>query len=127
MSDLRPRGVPIVLDGEERHLLFTLNVICELQDRRDKALNEIMEELADEKKSPYAMREIVTLLLNDEAERTEKKSGVQHEKVTEREVGTMVAMDNYSEVMRAIFRAYGQSFPEPEDNDPNTESGTMSN
>lgn len=127
MSDLRPRGVPIVLDGEERHLLFTLNVICELQDRRDKALNEIMEELADEKKSPYAMREIVTLLLNDEAERTEKKSGVQHEKVTEREVGTMVAMDNYSEVMRAIFRAYGQSFPEPEDNDPNPESGTMSN
>ncbi len=27
MSDLKPRGIPAVINGEERHLLFTLNAI----------------------------------------------------------------------------------------------------
>ena len=45
MSDLKPRGIPIILDGVERHFLFTLNIIDELQDKYGKNLYEIIEDL----------------------------------------------------------------------------------
>ena len=46
MSDLRPRGIPVVLDGVERHFLFTLNIIDEIQDRYGKTLHEVIADLA---------------------------------------------------------------------------------
>ena len=48
MSNLKPRGIPIVLEGEERHFLFTLNTIDEIQDKYDKSMGEIFEELQEE-------------------------------------------------------------------------------
>lgn len=72
MSDLKPRGIPIILDGVERHFLFTLNIIDELQDKYGKNLYEIIEDLTKNEESGHLLREVVTILLNDEVDRTER-------------------------------------------------------
>ena len=45
MSDLRPRGIPVMLNGEERHLLFTLNAIDAIQDEYEKTLNQRLDDI----------------------------------------------------------------------------------
>lgn len=124
MSDLKPRGIPIILDGVERHFLFTLNIIDELQDKYEKNLYEIIEDLTKNEESGHLLRDVVTILLNDEAERAERR-GIQDPPawVTQQDVGEMIGLDNYWDVTAALLRAYGVSLPELEDEDPNQESG----
>ncbi len=123
MSNLKPRGIPIVLEGEERHFLFTLNTIDELQDKYDKSMDEIFEELQEEETAMDTLKEIVTVLLNKEAEREKRLKGRDIPEITEEEVGEIIGMDNIGEVVTAVFRAYGISMPEADENDPNRESG----
>lgn len=123
MSNLKPRGIPIVLEGEERHFLFTLNTIDEIQDKYDKSMGEIFEELQEEETAMDTLKEIVTVLLNKEAEREKRLKGRDIPEITEEEVGELIGMDNVGEVVTAVFRAYGYSMPEADENDPNQESG----
>ena len=63
-------------------------------------------------------------LLNEEAERAKRK-GLEEipTSVTLQDVGDMIGMDNLIDVTAAILVAYGYSFPEAEEDDPNQESG----
>ncbi len=127
MSDLKPRGVPVVLDGVERRFLFTLNVIDDIQSETGKNMKEIMQELADEEKMKDTLKYLVTTLVNDEAERMKRKdpdSGLSA--ITQREAGELIGMDNIVEITAAVMLAYGYSLPEPEEDDPNQESGQQS-
>ena len=126
MSDLKPRGIPVVLEGEERYFLFTLNTIDELQDKYNKSMDEIFEELQEEETAMDTLKEIVTVLLNKEAEREKRLGGRDIAAITEEEVGELIGMDNIGEVVTAVFKAYGYSMPEVGDNDPNQESGQQS-
>jgi hypothetical protein len=119
MSDLNPIGEVIVLDGVERHLLFTLNVIDELQDKQNATLDEVVSKLTDKKESNKALKCILSTLLNDEAERT----GGKLKTYTEKEVGWLVTIQNVMEVTVAVLRAYGYSLPEADefDSHPNAE------
>ena len=116
MGIFKPRGVAIVLNGEERHFLFTLNMIDQIEEKYDKPLMEVLEDVAN-----------VVILLNDEAERNKRmKASVEYSTVTEADVGDMIGLDNYYEVMKALLKAYGISMPEvDEDEDPNQKSGQM--
>ena len=125
MSDLRPRGVPIVFDGVERHFLFTLNLIDEIQEKYDKNLLKVLDQMVKEDQSEHTLRDITMMLLNDEAERA-KRRGEEIPKVSEADVGEMIGLDNYWDVVKAILEAYGISLPEPEEEDPNQESGQQS-
>lgn len=126
MSDLRPRGVSVVLEGEERHFLFTLNTIDELQDKFGKSMTEILEELTEEETADNVLRDLVTVLLNKEAERERRLGGREIPEVTREEVGDLIGMDNIGELVVAILKAYGISMPEAEDDDPNQKSGQQS-
>lgn len=122
MSDLKPKGIAIHLNGEERHLLFTLNSIIEIQDHYDLALSEVINKLMDQKESAQCMRYLMFVLLNDECERAHKEDfQTAFSVVTEKEVGAMIAQENYTEVLLSLLKAYGISLPESkeEDNDPN--------
>ena len=126
MSDLRPSGIPVVLDGVERHFLFTMNIIDEIQDRYGKTLHEVIADLAKADGTEHTLRDLVVILLNDEAQRMAKNPGEasMYPVVTEMEVGEMIGLDNYYTVMAAVLRAYGISLPEPEEeDDPNRKSG----
>lgn len=124
MSDLRPRGVPVMVEGVERHFLFTLNVIDEIQDHYDLPLLEALNYLTNERTKNKALKYIVVALLNDEAER-EKAAGKEPLKeYTEQEIGWIIDEDNHGEYLVAILQAYGVSLPEPDgESDPNQLSG----
>lgn len=127
MSDLRPRGIKVVLDGVERHFLFTLNTIDEIQDDTGKNMHEIMTELADEDSSAKTLRYLTRILINDEVEREKKKNPeTPLYPVTDQEVGDLIGMDNLVEVTAAVLMAYGCSLPEPDDS-PNQKGGQQNN
>lgn len=128
MSDLRPRGIPVVLDGIEHRFLFTLNTIDSIQDETDKNMKDIMMELADEESSNKTLIYLVKTLINHEAEREKRKNpDCALETVTDQEVGDLIGMDNIVEVTAAVLSAYGYSLPKADEEDnPNRESGQQS-
>ena len=128
MSDLRPRGIPVVLDGIEHRFLFTLNTIDSIQDETDKNMKDIMMELADEESSNKTLIYLVKTLINHEAEREKRKNpDCTLKTVTDQEVGDLIGMDNIVEVTAAVLSAYGYSLPKAdEEDDPNRESGQQS-
>ena len=115
------------MNGEERHFLFTLNMIDQIEEKYDKPLMEVLEDVANDTGNGHLMRDIVVILLNDEAERNKRmKASVEYSTVTEADVGDMIGLDNYYEVMKALLKAYGISMPEvDEDENPNQKSGQM--
>ena len=128
MSDLRPRGIPVVLDGVEHRFLFTLNTIDSIQDETDKNMKDIMMDLADEESSNKTLIYLVKTLINHEAEREKRKNpDCALETVTDQKVGDLIGMDNIVEVTAAVLSAYGYSLPKAdEEDDPNRESGQQS-
>lgn len=128
MSDLRPRGIPVVLDGVEHRFLFTLNTIDSIQDETDKNMKDIMMDLADEESSNKTLIYLVKTLINHEAEREKRKNpDCALETVTDQEVGDLIGMDNIVEVTAAVLSAYGYSLPKADEEDgPNRESGQQS-
>lgn len=128
MSDLRPRGIPVVLNGVEHRFLFTLNTIDSIQDETDKNMKDIMMDLADEESSNKTLIYLVKTLINHEAEREKRKNpDCALETVTDQEVGDLIGMDNIVEVTAAVLSAYGYSLPKAdEEDDPNRESGQQS-
>ncbi len=128
MSDLRPRGIPILVNGEERHLLFTLNIIDEIQDRYEKTLAEVLDDITNEDVSGHMLRDVLVMLLNDEVAREKYRDPSSTLKeITEQEAGWLVGLDNRFTLIASVLKAYGISLPEPEDDDPNRKSGQTNN
>ncbi|WP_251353787.1 hypothetical protein [Hominisplanchenecus murintestinalis] len=124
MGALRPTGVPLVLDGMERHLLFTLNAIDEIQERSGAPLEEVMGGLTDIETAEDTLRLVLLVLLNDEVERLSYKGRTcDLELVDEKQIGWMLTRQNLIEAVTATLRAYGSGLPEPDDDDPNREGG----
>ena len=123
MSDLRPRGISVRLNGEEHRLLFTLNAIDAIQDRLDMPVDEAIGLLTNPRRAWEACRAILCCLLNDEAARKRHYEGAETGDYTEEEAGWMVDELNKYEVVVAILAAFGASVPEEEDGDedPNRE------
>ena len=96
MSAIKDGRFPITLD-KERHLLFSLNVIDEMQDKfggfdkLDKALSG--------KDSVKNLRWLLTLLLNEGADDGD-------EELTEKQVGKLIHTGNFNEVKSSIFKAF---------------------
>lgn len=128
MSDLNPRGIPILVNGEERHLLFTLNIVDEIQERYGKTLSEVIDDVISEDITGHMLRDLLVLMLNDEVAREKHRDPESSLKeITEQDAGWIIGLDNQIELISSVLKAYGVSLPEPEDDDPNRESGQTSN
>lgn len=126
MGILKNTGTPLNIDGVERHLLFTLNAIDAIQERFDEPLESVITKLTDKKESGNALRAVLTILFNDEVERLSYKPSTQKtdlEPVDEKQMGWILNNQNMLEATYAVLRAYGYDLPEPDENDPNGESG----
>ncbi len=124
MSTLRPRGVVLEVNGQERHLLFTLNAIDAVQDRFGKNVREVLGDITDEYPAGHTLRDTLKILLDDELEREKCTRGENSlEEISEKEIGWLIGVDNYMQITCVVFDAYGISVPEPDDESPNMQGG----
>lgn len=106
MSAIKDGRFPIVLD-KERHLLFSLNAIDEMQDKFGGF--DRLDTMLSGKDSIKNLRWLLTVLLNEGAEDDE-------EPLTEKQVGKLIHTGNFAEVKTAIFKAFSMGnngTPEP--------------
>lgn len=106
MSAIKNGRFPIVLD-KERHLLFSLNAIDEMQDKFGGF--DRLDTVLSGKDSIKNLRWLLTVLLNEGAEDDE-------EPLTEKQVGKLIHTGNFAEVKTAIFKAFSMGnngTPEP--------------
>ena len=110
MSAIKDGRFPIVLD-KERHLLFSLNAIDEMQDKFGGF--DRLDTVLSGKDSIKNLRWLLTVLLNEGAEDDE-------EPLTEKQVGKLIHTGNFAEVKTAIFKAFSMDnngTPEPPEQD----------
>lgn len=106
MSAIKDGRFPIVLD-KERHLLFSLNAIDEMQDKFGGF--DRLDTVLSGKDSIKNLRWLLTVLLNEGAKDDE-------EPLTEKQVGKLIHTGNFAEVKTAIFKAFSMGnngTPEP--------------
>ena len=119
MSDMNPKGELLVFGGETRYLLLSINAIAEIQDHYDMTLDEVVGMLTDKREAVKVLRTVVTILLNDEADR-KKREGYELKHYTEQEVGWLITQEDISEILLAVFRAYGFHFRSRMNSNPQT-------
>ncbi len=124
MSDLRPEGIPVMIDGVERKILFTLNAVDSIQDRLGMSIDEAIDNLTVPRKANEVFKVMVSSLLNDEVERLDfKKQPHDLKKYTEKEAGWLITETNKYEMLGSILKAYGISLPEPEEEEDEAPNG----
>lgn len=96
MSAIKDGRLPIELD-KERHLLFSLNVIDEMQDKFGSF--DKLDEVLKGKDSIKNLRWLLTLLVNEGADEGE-------EPLTEKQIGKLIHTGNFGEVKTSIFKAF---------------------
>ncbi|HCT91098.1 MAG TPA: hypothetical protein DF613_06935 [Lachnospiraceae bacterium] len=113
MSDLRPEGITVELGGKEYRLLFTINVIDEIQSKMNKGIFDAMDYIAEAAEGELncetirAFCSIVAILLN----------GGEEGPLTGKNVGRLVTKDTYRPVAWAVMAAFGLSMPEPDEDE----------
>lgn len=96
MSAIKDGRFPIMLD-KERHLLFSLNAIDEMQDKFGGF--DRLDEVLSGRDSIKNLRWLLTVLLNEGAEEGEPE-------LSEKQVGRLIHTGNFAEVKDAIFKAF---------------------
>jgi arginine/lysine/ornithine decarboxylase len=117
MSDLRPKPVEITLDGKTYGLLFTLNVIDDIQDKTGLPINDVIDALHDDYKRFKTLKTLLALMINEYIDEYELKETY----VTERYVGRKIGVYGIEEMVSKIASALTLSYPE-EDGSPNPQS-----
>lgn len=82
---------------KERHLLFSLNAIDEMQDKFGGF--DRLDEVLSGRDSIKNLRWLLTVLLNEGAEEGEPE-------LSEKQVGKLIHTGNFAEVKDAIFKAF---------------------
>lgn len=124
MSAIKDGRFPITIDGKERYLLFSLNVIDEMQDKFGSFDNLTGVLQGDD--SIKNLRWLLTALLNEGAE-------PDAEPLAEKEVGKMIHVGNFLDVKTAIYNAFSlgsagtteQTGAEPDEDDEDDEKNAQ--
>lgn len=101
LHDVRTKPIKITLD-KERTLRFDLNAFAELEDKFGD-INEALTKL--QSGSIKAIRALLWAALLHE-----------DDTLTENDVGAMIGMNNISDVVEGISRAFDQATPESKEN-----------
>ena len=130
MSAIKDGRYPVYVGGKERHLLFSLNALDEIQDKfggYDK-LAEVFNQ--ENKEWIKNTKWLLALLINEGAEEGEQE-------VTEKQVGRWIHTGNIVEVQSAILKAFavgtngnntekeGQGVTSDGEDEGNAESGQV--
>jgi hypothetical protein len=131
MRILKPVGIEIDIDGKDRHLLFNVNVIDELQEHFDLYIGDILNALLDsqdkEKQKAFydSIAFILAVLLNEDV-RIHNKNNPNDpwEKITEEYLKEEVLTNSTSATITLeILKSFNGTLPKSEEDDPNLKSG----
>ena len=86
MSDIQPKGLPVTIGGVERHFLFTLAAVDEVQSKYDLPVSRVIAKLADEKEVYDTVASLTVILVNDEI----RRNGGKESEITEKEIKWML-------------------------------------
>ena len=117
MSDLQPRGIVCTIGGVERHVLFTLAAVDEVQSKYKLPVSQVIARLADDGQVYATVASLATILINDEI----RRNGGSEKEVTEKDVKWMLDVPAADQLVGVILRAYGYALPDAEGEDPNRE------
>jgi len=112
MRELKPKGVPINFDGYDRHFLFTINVIDELQEEYDKPIIEILTEAANiDVKNHSTLISVVTALVNEDVEIHNEETGENWPKVDKKYISRKITINNIDKIIAAITKSFVSGLP----------------
>ena len=118
MSDLQPKPYKIKLGGEEFGLLFSINVIDEIQDHFDIPISQLTDVLKDPRTIFKNLKYILALLINEALEDEESDRA----RVDELWVGRKITPGNMKSLTADIMFAFADGSPKADEDDPNVES-----
>jgi len=95
--DINQKGIIVNLD-KERHMVFDLNAFCELEDKFG-TINKAFEALQEGSMKPIRYLLYVGLLHEDDS-------------ITEKYVGSLITLENMSEIMSSVTDAITEAMPE---------------
>ena len=110
MSAIKDGRYKVELNGKAYYMLFSLNVLDEIQDRFG-GYDKLDEALGESKDMIKNIRWLFTILLNEGREDGEPE-------LTEKEVGRLIHVGNLNDIKGAIFNAFAYGAA----GDENTES-----
>lgn len=122
MSSLNPKGVPVQINGEERHLLFDYNIIAEIQDKYDSSVIGVIRGCFSTKGELELNARLFIGLLHALLEGERDRAAFLGDKVdlmpyTIRDLGYVVTKESGKDIVDAIMTAWGLSLPEPTEQD----------
>lgn len=115
MSDLQPKGIAFEVGGAERHFLFTLAAVDEIQAKYEMPVSQVIARLADDEQVYQTIAALTTILINDEI----RRAGNGEREVTEQEIKWALDVPAADRLVGVLLRAYGYALPEDEEADPN--------
>lgn len=115
MSAIRDGRYEVELNGKKYHLLFSLNVLDELQDRfggYDK-LDKVFDQ--NNKNMIKDLKWLLTTLINEGADEDEQP-------LTEQQVGKMIHVGNLAVIKNVIYSAFSTAVKGDDEDDAEAET-----
>lgn len=111
MSNINPKGKPLKIGGREYNLIFTINVIDDIQDHFDISIDKLSDLISEPRKQFKVIRYILTALINESIEIHNEESPDKWDKIDERYVGRHMTTSNLKEFADAILGAFADGTP----------------
>lgn len=123
MSDLRTNCVKITLGEQEYGMAFDLNVIDDIQERFDVAIEDIGKLFEDPKSKIKNIKCLIALMINENFEIESELSGTVPAKVDERFVGRRLkSVQDATSVVSKVLECMNINLPKSDDESPNVAS-----
>ncbi len=117
MSDLRPKGTPVTICGQEYNFLFTIGIIETIQEECNMALVEIMPKIAgiaNYSTTPEELKCFNTVA----AAFISADAG---EKISPEDMDGVIKPAEMQKIAVKILQAYGFAMPDPDEEDDDEE------
>lgn len=124
MSDLKPAGDRIRLGKNDYKLLFSLNVVDDIQDKFDIAVSELPKLMQEPKTQIKNILKLLAMLVNEGIDYDNDMDGGNRPHIDARFVGRYIDANNVGELKSKILNSMVNGIPKHEDDDvPNPASG----
>lgn len=107
---LNPEGSVLEIGGIECRFIFNFKTINKVQESFGKPCNEVINDLFEPGKDTVTGSQLLEILCDNE-------------KVTREFIDEHVSTRNFQKIVKTIIQEWSSDLPDPEDIDPNSQSG----